>query len=62
MSATASSDSAKEYISLPNSERGPGNPKHLFKRLMGEYLLGTFGPIGRWWETCKYAERHIYHY
>jgi hypothetical protein len=61
MSATASAntDSTKEYMALPKlryGERGPGNPKHLFKRLMGEYLLGTFGPIGRWWETGKFTD------
>jgi hypothetical protein len=37
-------------------ELGHGNPKHAYKRLMGEYLISHFGSAGRWWATGTYSD------
>jgi hypothetical protein len=54
--AFPSETSALPLPKLRFGEQGPGNPKHAYKRLMGEYLISHFGSAGRWWATSTYAD------
>jgi hypothetical protein len=52
--SSAAFHSETSVLPLPKlrfGELGHGNPKHAYKRLMGEYLISHFGSAGRWWAT-----------
>ena len=54
--ATATETTSLPLPKLRFGDQGPGNPKHAYKRLMGEYLIGHFGASGRWWATGTYQD------